>query len=345
MANLGFGGIQDQYSQPQTGGFAGVQGGGNSGTQDYWADGSTRYGFGGLNQTPTSGFAGVQNGPQAASTPSWYQSLQDEDAARQARVAAMQSGMNPQGGPVVANQQNGSGLGVNNTPSGASSGGFAGVQGGGTQPAQTGSASGASAGNPYLQAQADAITNQVNQNWTRNLDPSIRSGAMAAGGFGGSRQGVVEANALNDVNQGLSNSLANLYGSNYFNMGNLALNAQNQAYNQFADSRNFGANQYWTGQNFDAGRYDTTFNQNQQNFNNSLNLLNAQNGFNNQDITNSKNIQDSPMNYYNYFSNMANAAGGAGQSATTNNQGNPLLGAVGGYALGSSSALKGLLGA
>ena len=69
--------------------------------------------------------------------------------------------------------------------------------------------------NPYLDSMASNITNQVNDNWSRNIAPSIRSGAMQAGGFGGSRQGVVEANALKDINGGLTNSLTNLYGQDY----------------------------------------------------------------------------------------------------------------------------------
>lgn len=69
--------------------------------------------------------------------------------------------------------------------------------------------------NPYLGAQADAITQQVTNNLKRNILPGISSDAIAAGGYGGSRQGIAEGNAIGQTNQGLSQSLANLYGTNY----------------------------------------------------------------------------------------------------------------------------------
>jgi hypothetical protein len=64
--------------------------------------------------------------------------------------------------------------------------------------------------NPYLADASSAITNQVTQNLQRNILPGINSGAIAAGGFGGSRQGVAQGLAIGQTNQGLSNSLANL---------------------------------------------------------------------------------------------------------------------------------------
>ena len=99
--------------------------------------------------------------------------------------------------------------------------------------------------NPYLDQMGDAITGQVTDNLQRNILPGIASSAMQAGGFGGSRQGVVEANALNDANQGLSNALTGMRFGDYNNtmgrqlqkygmdqsynlgMGNLALGNKN----------------------------------------------------------------------------------------------------------------------
>lgn len=64
--------------------------------------------------------------------------------------------------------------------------------------------------NPYLPQQSQAITNQVNQNLQQQQLPGINSGAIAAGGFGGSRQGVAQGLAIGQTNQALGNSLANL---------------------------------------------------------------------------------------------------------------------------------------
>jgi hypothetical protein len=89
--------------------------------------------------------------------------------------------------------------------------------------------------NPYLGAQANAITQQANQNLQLNQLPSIASGAVAAGGFGGSRQGVAEGVATGLTNQGLTNSLANLYGNQYQN------DQQNQiARQQVSNNYNLG---------------------------------------------------------------------------------------------------------
>ena len=80
--------------------------------------------------------------------------------------------------------------------------------------------------NPYLSQMADSIKSQVNDNLNRNILPNISSGAQLVGGYGGSRQGVVEANALKDANQGLSNSLTSMYYGDYNN----AMNRQLQKY-------------------------------------------------------------------------------------------------------------------
>ena len=69
--------------------------------------------------------------------------------------------------------------------------------------------------NPYLSGIADTIGRKAADNYNTNLAPQIRGGAQMAGQFGGSRQGVVEANALKDLNQGVSDSVANLYGNAY----------------------------------------------------------------------------------------------------------------------------------
>lgn len=67
--------------------------------------------------------------------------------------------------------------------------------------------------NPYLGVMANSIAAQSNDNMQRNIMPAIRGGAIANGGLGGSRQGVVEANALNDQNRNLVSSLSGLYGN------------------------------------------------------------------------------------------------------------------------------------
>lgn len=97
----------------------------------------------------------------------------------------------------------------------------------------------AAGSNPYLQPQAQAITNQVNQNLQQQILPSINSGAIASGGFGGSRQGIAQANAIGQTNQALGNSLANLYGNAYAQDQQLAAQ-QNIASMQNQTQRDLG---------------------------------------------------------------------------------------------------------
>jgi hypothetical protein len=114
--------------------------------------------------------------------------------------------------------------------------------------------------NPYLSQQAGAITQQANQNLQQNVLPGIGSGAVAAGGYGGSRQGVAEGIASGMNQQGITNSLANLYGTNYqqdqqndisrqsvnnqynLGLGNLGLNAQGQNNNFYTQQRSLDQN-------------------------------------------------------------------------------------------------------
>jgi hypothetical protein len=107
--------------------------------------------------------------------------------------------------------------------------------------------------NPFLPQMADAMTNQVTQNLNRNIMPGIRSAATATGGYGGSRQGVVESNAINDANQGLSNALAGMYMGDYNSqMGrNLQQYGMDQGYN--LGLGNLGLGFQNSGQNFDLG--------------------------------------------------------------------------------------------
>ncbi len=83
--------------------------------------------------------------------------------------------------------------------------------------------------NPYLDAMSRDVGSQMFDQWNRNVAPSLRSGAMATGGYGGSRQGVVEANALNDLGRNYSQALTGMYGADYTNYQNRGIQRQGQA--------------------------------------------------------------------------------------------------------------------
>lgn len=178
--------------------------------------------------------------------------------------------------------------------------------------------------NPYLDQMAQGIQSQMNENWTRNQLPSIRSGAMAAGGFGGSRQGVVEANGLNDMNRSLGQNLTNLYGGDYQQTQNRNLQkyGMDQGYNLGMANNNLGyanldSNNAQFGANFGLQSQD------------------AQNRWANNNVNTANAIQNTPINYFNGFNQNANQIAGQGGSTSQTNQGNPFLSGLGGMQIGN----------
>lgn len=175
--------------------------------------------------------------------------------------------------------------------------------------------------NPYLQQMGDMIAGTMTNNWQRGVQPQIASGAMAAGGYGGSRQGVAEANSANDLNNGIGSALSSLYGNGYntglqYDLGkqNIGLGYANLDRNINNDNNNWQLQ----GANFGLGIYDRLQQGNQIGVNAGTNM------------------QNTPQNYWNNFSNGANSIGqGYGTSTGTQNMpGSPVMGALGGAQLG-----------
>jgi hypothetical protein len=181
--------------------------------------------------------------------------------------------------------------------------------------------------NPYLQGMGQNIINQMTENYTRNQMPALRSGAMAAGGFGGSRQGVIEANGLNDLNRGIGQNLTNMYGQDWTNQQNR--NLQDKSIN----------NSYDLGlKSNDLGFANLDSNNQQFGANYGLNVMNAQNNWTQQGVAAANGIQNAPIDYSRYFNGQTNAIAGQGgsQTNTQTNPGNPLVGALGGAQLFNS---------
>lgn len=186
-------------------------------------------------------------------------------------------------------------------PSGGYQGGNLGMDGG-YNPQQ----------NPYLKQIGIDVGNQMFDQWSRNTMPSIRSGAMVAGGFGGSRQGVVEANGFNDMNRQYGRALTRMYGNDWSNQQGRNLQQQgiNNSYDLGLRSSDLGFS------NLDA-------NINQQNFNNNLaganfgmGVYGMMNGMNQQGINSGTQMQNTPLNYFNQFNGNTNATGGMGGTQT-----------------------------
>lgn len=230
--------------------------------------------------------------------------------------------------------------------------------------------------NPYLQDQANAITNQVNNNLQTQILPGINQGSIAAGGFGGSRQGIAQGLAIGQTNLGLSSALSNLYGNAYENDQNrsnqAAMQAAQLAANEKIAARNdltqrdlgFGqlglgnkqadnaynlglmganTNQYGAETNRALGYGGLGLQANQQNFNNALAGYNAQlNGLNSlmnwnaQGVNLANQQQQWPLQYLTGLANLGTSIGGMGGTQTTPYYGNPILGAIGGAQLGGN---------
>lgn len=166
--------------------------------------------------------------------------------------------------------------------------------------------------NPYMQQIGQDITRQVTNNLQRNILPGIGRGAVAAGGYGGSRQGIAEGLAIGETNANLSGQLANLYGNQFNTDRNYGL--QSDA----LDLNVYNANQNW-------------MNQGQQN---QIGLIDRMLGWNQQGLNTATQAQNTPLNYWQQFTNGATQIGGMGGTNSQQLQGNPYLGAIGGAMTG-----------
>jgi hypothetical protein len=69
--------------------------------------------------------------------------------------------------------------------------------------------------NPYLQDQANNISANMTRNFQSAVMPGINQGAMAAGGFGGSRQGIAQGLGMRGLNDSIGQAQTSLYSNAY----------------------------------------------------------------------------------------------------------------------------------
>jgi len=70
-------------------------------------------------------------------------------------------------------------------------------------------------GNPAIEGQIDAVQRRLNRNLTQDALPGIRSGSIAAGQLGGSRQGLAEGDAIGRNQEAIGDAAAQIYGDAY----------------------------------------------------------------------------------------------------------------------------------
>jgi hypothetical protein len=189
-----------------------------------------------------------------------------------------------------------------------------GQTGGGMMPPNPfGGMNGGMGGNPYLNSMAGNLARTATNTLQRQVLPGIRGQAVAAGGVGGSRQGVAEGLAVGGTMDALGGALTNLYGNAY---------GQDQQYdlaNQRIGLDTYNSNQQW----MRAGQNDQ------------LNALNMMMGWQGQGVNLANQQQQQPMQNWQQFANTGSQLGGMGASNTQTMQGNPWLGALGGMQLGT----------
>jgi hypothetical protein len=226
--------------------------------------------------------------------------------------------------------------------------------------------------NPYITNQANSIISDLTRNTNENVMPGINNDAVAAGQYGGSRQGIAQGLATSRLNQDTASALSNLYGNAYNsaqglmsttanNLANGALlNSTANANRSLSGDTTNAANQL-SAQQYNAGLglnnneqamqqaqnnlknstvglqdYGIADNLNAGNYNNTQGALNAYNTYNNSNL--------------NQYSNIINALTNSTRQTNTNTQqggGSSLGGILGsmlGVATGGGSSLLGGLG-
>lgn len=170
--------------------------------------------------------------------------------------------------------------------------------------------------NPYLQANIDAALGDQVRNYNLAVKPNMESAMVRSGSFGNSGLQQMQQEQQRQLAQTMGNTAAGMRMQDYGN--------QQQMYQ-------------WD-QGFNRNLYNDAFAQNSQNLQNFMGMLSTGNQFNTQDINNANTIQNTPLNYFNQFSTAANNIGGNGGTASTNQtgSGSPVMGALGGWQLGSA---------
>jgi hypothetical protein len=168
--------------------------------------------------------------------------------------------------------------------------------------------------NPYLQNYMDAAARGVTENYQQNVLPSLASGAVMSGGYGGSRQGIAEGLASTGYTQNVGDMLSSILMQNY------TQERQNQMNTPAFLASALGFGQQGLDMGYQAGG-----------------MLQADNQAKlTEDYTKWQMGQAAPWEAMAPFWGMLTQAGGMGGSAsgTFNRAQNPWAGAIGGGLLG-----------
>lgn len=182
--------------------------------------------------------------------------------------------------------------------------------------------------NPYLKKLGDAMVAQMTDNFKTSVQPQLASQSMATGGYGGSRQGVMEANANNDLQQQIGAGLANLYSSGY----NSNLNYDVALRNNELGFGNLGLGYANLDRNINN---DNVANQ-MNGVNMGLNIWDRLMGNNNTAINAGNTLNNTAMDYWSNYNNAANSLGNGFANTSSGTAPNSLTSAMGGAVMGGN---------
>ena len=156
-----------------------------------------------------------------------------------------------------------------------------------------------------------------------------------------------QGNAMNQFNAGSGNAmLGQMRGLNQAQNQFDRTMGQNQGQfdatlgnNRYQFDQNLGWNRDQFNQNMDFSTWQANNANMRQGNQDQIALLNSMMGWQGQGVNAATQQQNTPLNYWQQFLGGASQAGGLGGTATQNMQGNPFMGAIGGWQLGN--ALRG----
>lgn len=126
-------------------------------------------------------------------------------------------------------------------------------------------------GNPFLAQQAEQIATGAQENFERNVAPSLRGAQIQAGGYGGSRGDMATGLAAGEAQKGAINAITGMYSEDY-------QQGQNRALQQSMQSAQLAAQQAMQKANLDAQQrqFDADFGFRQKQFDTTTGQWNQQ---------------------------------------------------------------------
>jgi len=183
--------------------------------------------------------------------------------------------------------------------------------------------------NPYTAQQAQNLQATSNQNLSQNVMPGIGHGAIAAGQYGSSRQGIAEGVAAGNAQAGVNTGQANLYSNAYQTDQNNAL--QNKSLDNNFALTNQGQMQNFYTANRNLDQNGAQIGANLYNGGNTGNLAAGANQY-----TLGNQYQNAPLAaLQNYNSTVSPYTGLGGSQANTGMTGGGAVGTVGGALAGA----------